>query len=85
MARLPVAGATRVGGLVFSPDGQLLRLRAEGSTSALGGVRFLRLGDPSALPGPEDGLRDVALCQAVIAAHRERRAQAQPTDILVAG
>jgi WD40 repeat protein/tRNA A-37 threonylcarbamoyl transferase component Bud32 len=59
VARLPVAGATRVGGLVFSPDGQLLRLRAEGSTSALGGVRFLRLGDPSGLATPEDGLRDV--------------------------
>jgi predicted dehydrogenase len=37
------------------------------------------------LTSGEDGLRDVALCQAVIAAHRERRAQAQPTDILVAG
>jgi hypothetical protein len=57
--RLPVAGATQVGGLAFSPDGALLRLRAEGSTSALGGVRFLRLGDPSQLAKPDEALRDV--------------------------
>jgi WD40 repeat protein/tRNA A-37 threonylcarbamoyl transferase component Bud32 len=58
VARLPVAGATQVGGLAFSPDGALLRLRAEGSTSALGGVRFLRLGDPSRLAKPGEALRD---------------------------
>jgi len=59
VAHLPVAGATNVGGLRFSPDGGQLRLQATGSTSALGGVRFLRIGDPASLPAPEQHLRDV--------------------------
>jgi serine/threonine protein kinase/WD40 repeat protein len=57
VARLPVAGATQVSGLAFSADGTLLRLQAVGSTSALGGVRFMRLGDLSNLPKPEDALQ----------------------------
>ena len=57
VARLPVAGATQVSGLAFSADGALLRLQASGSTSALGGVRFLRIGDLSELKKPEDALR----------------------------
>jgi WD40 repeat protein len=59
VAHLPVAGATSVSGLQFSPDGTLLRLLAEGSTSVEGGVRFLRIGDPSSLPEPAEGLRRV--------------------------
>jgi hypothetical protein len=59
VAHLPVAGATNVRGLRFSPDGGQLRLQASGSTSALGGVRFLRIGDPASLPAPEQHLRDV--------------------------
>jgi WD40 repeat protein len=59
VARLPVAGATQVSGLAFSADGALLRLQASGSTSALGGVRFLRIGDLSDLKKPEDALHAV--------------------------
>ena len=59
VAHLPIAGATSVGGLQFSPDGALLHLQAEGSTSVLGGVRFLHIGDPSALPSAEVALGHV--------------------------
>jgi eukaryotic-like serine/threonine-protein kinase len=59
VARLPVAGATQVSGLAFSADGSLLRLQATGSTSALGGVRFLRIGDLSDLEKPDDALKAV--------------------------
>jgi len=59
VARLPIASATSVSGLQFSPDGSLLHLQAEGSTSVLGGVRFLHIGDPSALPPPDEALRKV--------------------------
>ena len=59
MAHLPVAGGTSVSGLQFSADGTLLHLRVEGSTSALGGVRFLHLGNPASLPPPADALRQV--------------------------
>jgi WD40 repeat protein len=66
VARLPVAGAAQVSGLRFSPDGALLRLRAEGSTSALGGVRFLRIGDPAQLSSPQDELHDVLVDHGVL-------------------
>jgi hypothetical protein len=56
---LPVAAARLVRGLRFSPDGRRLRLETVGSTSTLGGVRFVRLNDPAALPDPQRGLTDV--------------------------
>ena len=39
--------------------GSLLHLQVEGSTSALGGVRFLHLGNPASLPEPAEALRQV--------------------------
>jgi WD40 repeat protein len=59
VARLPVAAARVVRGLSFSPDRRRLRLHVAGSTATLGGVRFVRLGDPSALPTPRDQLAQV--------------------------
>ena len=59
VAHLPVAGATIVKSLQFSDDGALLHLQAIGSTSTLGGVRFLHLGNPASLPAPAEGLRQV--------------------------
>ena len=59
VAHLPVAGGTSVSGLEFSADGSLLHLQVSGSTSALGGVRFLHIGVPSSLPEPAEALRQV--------------------------
>jgi WD40 repeat protein len=59
IAHLPVAGATSVKGLAFSPDGSLLHLQALGSLSSLGSARFVRIGDPASLPAPADGLQAV--------------------------
>ena len=59
VAHLPVAGGTIVSGLQFSSDGSLLHLNVSGSTSALGGVRFLHIGNPAALPAPAEALRQV--------------------------
>ncbi len=56
---LPVAAARLVRGLRFSPDGHRLRLEIVGSTSTLGGVRFVRLNDPATLPDPQRGLAEV--------------------------
>ncbi len=56
---LPVAAARLVRGLSFSPDGRRLRLETVGSTSTLGGVRFVRLNDPATLPDPQRGLEQV--------------------------
>ena len=56
VANLPVAAARLVRGLHFSPDGRRLRLETVGSTATLGGVRFVRLNDPSTLPAPQAGL-----------------------------
>ena len=57
--KLPVAAARLVRGLRFSPDGRRLRLETVGSTSTLGGVRFVRLNDPATLPDPQRGLEEV--------------------------
>ena len=59
VAHLPVAGGTSVGGLQFSDDSSLLFLEVEGSTSTLGGVRFLHIGNPDSLPEPDAALRQV--------------------------
>jgi serine/threonine protein kinase/WD40 repeat protein len=59
VAHLPVTGGTSVGGLRFSDDGSLLRLEVRGSSSALGGVRFLHIGDPASLLAPAEALRQV--------------------------
>ncbi len=59
VAHLPVAGGTSVGGLQFSDDSSLLFLEVEGSTSALGGVRFLHIGNPDSLPEPDAALQQV--------------------------
>ena len=59
VAHLPVAFGTSVAGLQFSADGSLLHLQVEGSTSVLGGVRFLHIGDPSSLPEPALALQQV--------------------------
>ncbi|HUJ29076.1 MAG TPA: hypothetical protein VLW85_23810, partial [Myxococcales bacterium] len=61
IAHLPVAGATAVKGLAFSPDGSLLHLRALGSLSSLGSARFVRIGDPARLPPPQQALDQVLL------------------------
>ena len=59
VANLPVSLARSIGGLAFAPDGRRLRLQITGATSALGGVRFVRLGDVAALPAPADQLAKV--------------------------
>ena len=59
VANLPVPVARYMSGLSFSPDGRRLRLRITGATSTLGGVRFVRLADVSALPSPAEELAGV--------------------------
>jgi WD40 repeat protein len=59
VAHLPIAGSTNIGELQFSDDGKLLKLKVEGSNSVLGGVRYLHIGDPAALPPPAEALRQV--------------------------
>lgn len=82
VAHLPVAGATSVTALQFSPDGALLHLQALGSTSALGGVRFLRIGDAAKLPDPAAGLREVLQEHGVQLVNGEVEPQPPPISVL---
>jgi serine/threonine protein kinase/outer membrane protein assembly factor BamB len=59
VAHLPIPGSTDIGALQFSDDGRTLKLKVEGSTSVLGGMRFVHIGDPSVLPAPAEALRQV--------------------------
>ena len=78
VAHLPVAGGTSVSGLQFSADGSLLHLQVTGSTSVLGGVRFLHIGNPAALPEPAEWLRQVLEDHGVVLRGGEVEARPPP-------
>jgi WD40 repeat protein len=82
VAHLPVAGATSVTALQFSADGALLHLQALGSTSTLGGVRFLHIGDPSTLPEPSAGLKQVLAEHGVELVNGEIEPRPPPVSVL---